>query len=624
MKTASNLLTQRRFLPYFITQALGAFNDNVFKNILLIMAAFAGPDVMGISGNVFINLAAGLFILPFFLFSAFAGELADKFEKARFIRRVKLFEIVIMAFAAIALIYQHYPTLLLLLFLMGTQSSFFGPVKYALLPQTLQPQELVSGNALVETGTFIAILFGTILAGVISVQEQAKEIAAFTVVFLAILGYVSSRYIPEIPAGNTQLTLRFSPIRQIKTTLAIARKDKVIYQSILGISWFWFLGASYLTQFPNYTQLYLAGNEASVSFLLGLFSIGVAIGSLLCKKLSGPRIEFGIVPIGAFGLTLFGAQLALSTPDALPYADSFFAFIREPRRWWIFFNLLMIGISGGIFIVPLYSMMQSRAISGERAQVIAANNIYNALFMVLSAALAILLLGQINQRIDDYFLTLSIINILVVLYIARQMPMLVLRFIIYLLSHSVYRVNHHHLENIPSQGGVLLVANHVSFVDALLLGGVCPRPIRFVIDEKYYHLPGLNYLFRACRTIPISFESTTIRRALSAIKSQLAAGDVVCIFPEGELTPDGNIHPFKRGIDLILKQTPVPVIPVALTGLWGSYFSLKGGCTWKKRPRRFWSKINIIVGKPIAPQNATRQHLFTVINTISNNNDAYT
>lgn len=605
MSTQSKLLRERRFLPYFITQALGAFNDNVYKNVLLILVAFAAPGALSVSTNLFINLAAGLFILPFFLFSAFAGELADKYEKSLIMRRVKLLEVVIMSLAAVGFYYEQYTILLVLLFLMGTQSAFFGPVKYALLPQTLKSNELVSGNALVETGTFLAILLGTLLAGVIANQEAAREIAAMSVIVFALMGYASSQFIPYSKAGNPGLKVRFSPIKQMKRTLSIAHKDKVILQAILGISWFWFLGASYLTQFPNFAKLHLGGNEASVSFLLALFSIGIAIGSLLCDKLSGHRIEPGIVPIGSLGITIFGADLLFSTPATPFVGDSLMAFITEPSLIRVFIDLLLIGVFGGIFIVPLYSLMQHRAAEGEKAQVIAANNIYNALFMVVSAILAIILLGIVAIEIPQFFFILATLNLVVALYVGRQVPLFALRFFIWLLSHTLYRVTHKNLHHIPQQGGALIICNHVSYVDALLLAGACPRPIRFVMDEGYYNIPLLNYFFRAAKVIPIKVSSGSIRKAMLAVKAELSAGEVVCIFPEGHLTSDGEVAEFRRGMDIILQRTPVPVIPMALRGLWGSYFSREGGRALLKLPKRFWSKITIVAGEPVSPERAT-------------------
>lgn len=375
LSSNTSLLRQRRFLPYFITQFFGAFNDNIFKNVLLILVAFAGTSALPISSNLFINLAAGLFILPFFLFSATAGQLADKYDKDWFIRKVKLAEIVIMLLGAIGFITRSYEVLLLLLFLMGTQSAFFGPVKYALLPQQLKSEELLSGNALVETGTFLAILLGTLGAGIIASSENAVHIAAGTVVTLAVLGYLASRFIPKTPASNPKAKVRWQPIKQTKQTLAIAKKDRITHKSIFAISWFWFMGATYLTQFPNFTQQFLNGGESAVSFLLALFSVGIALGSQLCSKLSKNRIEYGIVPLGSMGITIFGLLMAYSVPNDLPSLTSFSDFISHQALWPTFAYLLLLGIFGGLFIVPLYTVMQYRAEETERAQIIAANNI---------------------------------------------------------------------------------------------------------------------------------------------------------------------------------------------------------------------------------------------------------
>ncbi|WP_232313252.1 MFS transporter [Enterovibrio coralii] len=491
--------------------------------------------------------------------------------------------------------------------------GLFWPGKVRPIATDTDPKRAGTGNALVETGTFLAILIGTMVAGVIANQADAKELAAVAVVLFAVLGYLSARQIPVADAGNPSLKICFAPVRQMKTTLGIAHKDKVVLQAIMGISWFWFLGASYLTQFPNYAKIYLGGNEASVSFLLTLFSIGIATGSLLCDKLSGHRIEPGIVPIGALGLTIFGARLLFSTPEIAPTSSTFIAFLSNPALWWVFADLFFIGVFGGIFIVPLYALMQARSEDGERSQVIAANNIYNALFMVVSAVLAIVLLGVLEMSIPMFFFVLAMVNLVVALYVGKQVPVFAIRFMIWMLSHTFYRVQHKNLHNIPEKGGALIVCNHVSYVDALLLAGACPRPIRFVMDEDYFNLPLLNYFFRASRAIPIKLTSGSIRHALTSVKAQLEAGEVVCIFPEGQLTYDGEMAPFKRGIDLIIRQTPVPVVPMALQGLWGSYFSREGGRALLKLPRRFWSKIVVSAGTQIPPGEATSERLFNEV-----------
>lgn len=604
----SSLLTQQRFLPYFITQFFGAFNDNIFKNVLLLLVAFASADTLTISSHLFINLAAGLFILPFFLFSASAGVLADKYEKSEFIRRVKLFEIVIMCIGAVGFITENYLLLLIMLFLMGTQSAFFGPVKYALLPQQLKTHELVAGNALVETGTFLAILLGTLGAGVIASADHALIIAAGSVVLFAVLGYISSWFIPSAPASNPHLIFQWQPIQQTRKTLAIAKSDRTIFQAMMAISWFWFLGATYLTQFPNFTKLFLNGGESAVSFLLALFSIGIAIGSLACDKLSNHRIEIGLVPLGSFGISLFGYLMASSIPATLPAFVHFDDFIGYAALWPLFSYLLLLGVSGGIFIVPLYALMQQRAKTTERAQVIAALNIYNALFMVGSALLGILCLTLLSLSIQQLFLLLAVLNFLVAIYLFLQVPIFVVRLLVWALTHTIYRVRHKHLHHLPEQGGALIVCNHVSYMDALLLSAVCPRLIRFVMEEDYANLPILRRFLRRAGVIPIcANKRSSIRRAFAHVEQALQEGHLVCIFPEGRLTSDGEMNPFMRGMDVILKRSPVPVIPIAIKGLWGSFFSRYQGRACVGFPRKLWSKIEIEVGEPVPSSDASTE-----------------
>ncbi|CAH6891155.1 MFS transporter [Vibrio chagasii] len=606
----SSLLTQKRFLPYFITQFLGAFNDNIFKNVLLLFVAFASVDTLPISSNLFINLAAGLFILPFFLFSALAGVLADKYEKSWFIRKVKLLEVVIMSLGAIGFIYESYGILLLLLFLMGTQSAFFGPVKYALLPQQLETKELVSGNALVETGTFLAILIGTLGAGIIASEESAKLVAAICIVSFAVLGYVSSCFIPEAPSNAPDLKVKWQPIKLTKATLAIAKKDRPTFQALMSISWFWFLGATYLTQFPNFTKLHLNGTESSVAFLLALFSVGIAIGSLACDKLSNHRIEIGIVPMGSLGISIFGLLMATSIPESLPEFGSFQQFVTYSELWPLFAYLLLLGISGGIFIVPLYSLMQLRAKPDERAQVIAGLNIYNSLFMVGSAVMGIVCLSVLELSIPQLFVLLALLNTFVMLYLFYQVPIYAFRFFTWVVTHTMYRVKHKNLHNLPENGGALIVCNHVSYMDALLLSAVCPRLIRFVMEEDYAKLPPLRRFLKRAGVIPISSTNRrSIRNAFNEVEQALHEGHIVCIFPEGKLTSDGEVAEFMRGMELIIRRSPVPVIPMALKGLWGSYFSRYKGRACKGLPTRFWTKLEIETGEPISPADASCETL---------------
>lgn len=606
-----NLLKTQRFLPYFITQFFGAFNDNIFKNVLLLFVAFAGPQMLPLSSNLFINLAAGLFILPFFLFSATAGVLADRYEKSQFIRKVKLAEILIMVLGAIGFITQSYIILLILLFLMGTQSAFFGPVKYALLPQQLKTKELLAGNALVETGTFLAILLGTLGAGIIASVDNAHYIAAASVVIFAVLGYLSSLYIPLAPASNPDLEVRWRPISQTRETLKIAHQDKVVFQCIMAISWFWLLGASYLTQFPNFTKTHLLGNEAAVAVLLSLFSIGIALGSLLCTKLSKDRIDIGIVPIGSVGISLFGYLMASGIPDNLPQFTTVVDFISHSALWPMFGYLLALGASGGLFIVPLYALMQKQAKEGERARVIAALNIYNSLFMVVSAVMGIVTLSILELSIVQLFLLLSLLNLIMAINLILKAPIFAVRFLVWIMTTLCYRVTHKNLHLLPEKEGALLVCNHVSYMDALIISAASPRLIRFVMEEDYANYPPARRFLKRAGVIPISAQRKgSIRRAFVEIEQALAQGEIVCIFPEGRLTADGEMQPFMRGLDLILKRSPVPVIPMAIKGLWGSFYSRHKGRACKGVPNRFRAKIEVEAGEAVPPSIASSQLMF--------------
>lgn len=610
-KSQFRLLSQRRFLPFFLTQFSGAFNDNLFKNILLLLITYTAGGLAGLSIDVVVNLAAFLFILPFFLFSGIAGQMADKYEKSGFIRWVKLAEILIMLTAAIGLWYQWYELLLLLLFLMGTQSTFFGPVKYAILPQVLQKDELVGGNALVEMGTFVAILVGTIMAGLLMGMDQPHKLAAIGALGTAILGYVVARKIPKTGATRTDVTVGLNLFRETGRLMRLAAENYSVLLCIMAISWFWFLGAAYLTQFPNFAQSDLMGDETVVTLLLAIFTIGIALGSMACERLSGHRIELGIVPIGSLGLSVFGLDLYLSMPTD-PSPTTWWTIVTDAEYRRVAFDLLGIGFFGGLFIVPLYAFVQQETPEDRRAKVIAALNVFNALFMVVSAIMGVIMLGVIGLSIPEFFLVLSIMNLIVAAFVYQQLPEFVLRFIVWILSHTLYRVRTHGLRNIPDEGPVLLVCNHITYMDALVIAGAVRRPIRFVMDHHIFRTPLLGGIFRMARAIPIGSKNTVpdiYNSAFERIDENLSAGHVVCIFPEGRLTTDGEVAAFRSGVDIILERRPVPVVPMALRGLWGSFFSHCGGPAMKHFPKRFWSRVELLAGPPIAPEDANAQML---------------
>lgn len=605
-----SLLGKRRFLPFFVTQALGALNDNLFKQSL-ILAILYKLNIEGDRG-IWVNLCALLFIVPFFLFSALAGQFGEKYAKDRLIRLIKLGEIAIMVVAAIGFAFDHLALMLVALFAMGTHSALFGPVKYSILPQTLRPEELVGGNGLVEMGTFLAILAGTIGAGIMLSSGNYTVIVSLVIIAVAVLGYLASRAIPSAPADTPQLRLNWNIFSESWATLRLGlNQTPAVSRSVVGNSWFWFVGAIYLTQIPAYAKDWLSGDETVVTLILTVFSVGIALGSLLCEKLSGRKVEIGLVPFGSFGLTVFGLLLwwhSGQMPQNIQ-ANDWLGVLGFSQAWWVLLDILGLGVFGGFYIVPLYALIQSRTSESERARVIAANNILNALFMVVSALVTILLLSVAGLTIPELFLVVSLMNIAVNAYIFKIVPEFSMRFLIWLLGHSMYRVQHKHLELIPDEGAALLVCNHVSYVDALLIGGAVRRPIRFVMYYKIYNLPVLNFIFRTAGTIPIAGrgEDEAIHdQAFDRIARYLADGELVCIFPEGKLTTDGQIDEFKAGVMRILERTPVPVIPMALQGLWGSFFSRD---PHKGFFHRLWSRVTLVAGAPIAAGEATQKLL---------------
>ena len=610
------LLARRRFLPFFATQFLGAFNDNLYKNTLILLLAFSATADMALSSNTLINVAALLFILPFFIFSATAGQIADKFDKAWLIRRIKLCEIGIMLLAAIAFMTNSMMALFALLFLMGTQSSFFGPVKYSILPQHLHESELVGGNGLVEMGTFVAIILGLVGANLLFTGGDDHSLAALGVVCVAILGWGVSCFVPAAPPPEPTHNVRinWNAFTQTRVVMRHAMHNDAVFHSILAISWFWFLGSAYLTQIPNFTRVYLHGSADVVTMVLCVFSLGIGAGSLLCERLSGRKLEIGLVPFGALGLSIFAIDLYFAVPpESTAELLGVAAYLAQPGALRVLIDLLLIGVFGGLFIVPLFALVQLRTPAAQRAQVIAAVNVFNALFMVTAAVLGVVLLEGVGLSIPEFFLVLGVMNIVVTLYIFRRVPEFAMRFLIWLLSHTMYRVQHAALSNIPDEGGALLVCNHVSYVDALLLGGACRRPIRFVMYKPIFNIPVLNFIFRTGRAIPITSrheDPQAYASALNAIAAGLENGDLLCIFPEGKLTTDGDMNEFKKGLEVIIERTPVPVIPVALRGLWGSFFSHRGGHALSKWPRRFWSKVSIVAGNAVPATQVSANDLF--------------
>ncbi len=384
----SKLLRQRRFAPLFWTQFLGALNDNLFRNAMVMLLGFRAASGSDLSPAVLVNLSAGVFILPYLLFSPTAGQIADRYEKSALVRAVKLFEIAVMLLGALGLVFNSLWLLFCVLFLMGTQSSLFGPVKYSILPQHLREHELVGGNGLVEMGTFLAILLGTILGGLlIAVDGSGPYLVSTTVVAVAVVGYLASRAIPRAESNDPGLRIDCNPMRQGRQLVAMVRQNRAVFLSILGISWFWAYGSLFLAQMPDLTRQVLGGDEGVVVMLLACFSLGIGLGSVLCERLSGKRIELGLVPLGSLGLTVFGLDLFFALPEPVAGAELVGAagFLARPGSPRVICDLALIGVFGGIAMVPLYAVLQQRSLPAQRSRVIAANNVVNHTALICAA-----------------------------------------------------------------------------------------------------------------------------------------------------------------------------------------------------------------------------------------------
>lgn len=614
MSNQFGLLRQRRFLPFFGTQFLGAFNDNVFKTALITMVSFHAVSLAGFNGKQLATILPGLFILPYFLFSATAGQLADKYDKGKMIRAIKVLEILIMGVAAWGFMADILWLLVFSLFMMGVHSTLFGPVKYSYLPQHLGEHELVGGNGVVEMGTFVAILLGEVVGAAIMAGNSAAHPAALLVLALAVLGWLTSLGIPISPAPEPKLKVGWNPITETFRNIGFAHRNHAVWLSLLGISWFWFYGATLLAQFPNLAVEVLTSSENVFILLLGVFSVGTGFGSLLCEKLSRGHVEIGLVPFAAIGLTVFGVDLyyAIPTVPLAPHAR-IGEFLSHAAHWRMLVDIALIGISGGLYIVPLYSMVQTRAEKSHQARIMAANNILNSAFMVASAAMS-LAMFHFNFNIPQIFLATALINALVALYIYTLLPEFLMRFLVWIAVSIMYRVQRTGIQHLPKDGAALLVSNHVSYIDALVILACSPRPVRFVLDSHSFRVPLLSFIFRHNKAIVIPLADRKnpemMAKARREISIALAEGDLVALFPEVRITADGELEPFRDSIMEILARAHVPVIPMALRGLWGSFFSRKDGRTLRDPLRRgFSNAVELVVDAAIPADQITKEAL---------------
>jgi 1-acyl-sn-glycerol-3-phosphate acyltransferase len=614
------LLGQRRFAPYFVVQLLGAFNDNVFRQAIIGLLGYMAIDQA--QRGLYTQLAPAIFILPYFLFSAHAGQIAEKLEKSKLIRITTAMEIAIMLLAAVGFLLQNMTVLLVALFATGVQSTLFGPVKYSILPAVLRPEELTGGNGLVEMGTSISILIGMLFGGLIFelAGTHGPMVAGASVAALAITGNLVSRMIPPVAAGSPELRIRWNPVPESLAVWRLTRRQLAVRNAVLGVSWFWFTGTVLTGNLPVYAEQYLGGTPTLYVFPLAVFSVGVGIGSLLCEKLSGRVVEIGLVPLGAFGMSAFILDLYFAQPVASTMRGlDVSGFLAQPGSWRIVLDLAGIGLFSGFFVVPLFALIQSRTPGSELSRVIAGMNIQNAVFIVLASIGGIALQRLLGWSIPQLFLALAVASVLVAVWIFTIVPEFLMRFLSWLLVRTLYRLRVRGVEaNVPDEGAALIVCNHVSYMDALILAASIPRPVRFVMYYRIFNVPVMSWIFRTAKAIPIASakeDPELMQRAFDEVDAAVAEGEIVCIFPEGRLTKDGDIAPFKSGVERILQRRPVPVVPMALRGMWASMWSRRHAFDETSRlgrmrvPRRFRAHIDAVAAPPIEGSIATAELL---------------
>lgn len=591
-----SLLKSRRFLPLFLTQFLGAFNDNLFKNALLMLVTYRMADHAPFPPQIMVSLAGGVFILPFFLFSATAGQLADKYDRAKIAQYVKIAEIGFMGLAALGFLVHSIAILMLVLFCMGLHSTFFGPVKYAILPQHLSKEELLGGNAYVEAGTFLSILLGTMLGGVLVMTDIGDIAISIAILIVAAGGYAASRFIPQAPGPAPQLVVSRDFWRETKAIIAYIQGEPGVYRAILAISWFWLVGATYLTQFPVFAKDYLGGDSSVATLLLTLFSVGIGAGSLLCNRLLKGQVQATYVPLAAIAMAAFGVDLyfaahhivapqPVATPDGgtLEVYQTAGQFIANPRNWRVVFDLFMIAVSGGLFAVPLYALMQKRADPQYLARVIAGLNIMNALFMVASSLLTALLLA-LHFSLPQIFLCIALMDVLVAVYIVQLLPDALFRSVARAVLGWAYKVEVKGIENFEKAGSrVLVIANHTSFLDAALIAAYLPVKVTFAVNTYVAKAWWMQPLLKIFDAYPVD---PTNPMALKGLVEVVKSGRTGMIFPEGRITVTGSLMKVYEGPGLIADKAKAKILPIRIDGAQFTPFSrLKGKVNIKAFPK---------------------------------------
>lgn len=609
-----HLLKTKRFAPLFVTQFLGAFNDNVFKNALVFLITYKIAIDQGWDNvQVIVPLAGGIFIAPFFLFSSLAGQLSDKLEKSRLIRIIKFAEIILMALASYGFYVEDVMLLMVTLFLMGTQSAFFGPLKYSILPEHLKKDELIGGNALIEMGTFLSIILGLIVGGVLILTDSGPVIISIMVISVAIGGFVASFSIPKTIPVATDLKINFNIIQETMNIVRDSRRDWRIFMSILGISWFWFFGLTFLAQFPTFSREVIGADEGVGTLFNCAFSIGIGLGSYICDRLLKGEIHAIYVPLAAILMTFFSVDLYFASQNfvggdgaRLINVGQFMSHLANIR---ILLDMVLIAVCGGVYIVPLYAIVQTRSAPKKRSRMIASTNIINSLFMTISAIGSAFLIG-IGFTIPEVFLTVAIMNAFVAIYICKLLPEELVRSITRAIFNLLHRVEVKGMENYLKVGRkAVIVANHTSYLDGALLGAFLPGTISFAINT---HIAGKWWVKPAYAFIHLLPFDPANPMAAKSMVDEVKRGRKVVIFPEGRLTVTGSLMKIYEGPGAIANMARAKILPIKIEGAQFSPFSKLRG----KLKIRLFPKITITILEPVdmsLPDDLTGKERRTIL-----------
>ena len=578
-----DLLKSGGFQAFLWTQFLGAFNDNVFK-IVVSMLAVDMATASG-EGSGYLSLVGAVFILPFFFFSGYAGHVADVFNKRSVLIVTKSFEIVAMGLGLFALLSGRIELMLGVLFLMALHSTFFSPAKYGILPEMLPDKDLSRANGLLEMSTFMAIVLGTSLGSLmIATWKGRPALIGLVLIAIAVVGTAASFWISRVPPPVAKKAFRLNPWAEIAEGVRRLYGNKALWLTVVGISYFWFLGALLQMDMILFGKEVMGLDDLRIGILGTFLAVGIGVGSLVAGRLSGDKVELGLVPLGSIGMGLFALWLSFSSHSYAHVATS----------------MSLLGFAGGFFIVPLNALLQQRSGQNERGQLIATNNFMNTAGILLASCALWLFRDLLQTGPDRIILILGLFTLAATVYILSILPDFLIRFSLWMLTHTIYRIRIVGQEHVPFRGPALLVCNHMAHVDGLIVGACVQRFIRFMIYRPYYELKALHWLFRLMYAIPVSGRNRKeIMESLEVAREELRQGHVVCIFAEGAISRTGNLLPFKRGFEKIVEGLDVPVIPVHLDRLWGSIFSFKDGRFFWKWPLRIPYPVTVSFGAPM-------------------------